>query len=494
MPVTRGRPSHTAQLRWPRSCFPGRHVVQRLPCAGGGPQGCVRGPQSPGLHAWTSGCMHPMPNAVGSLCARPATSVVARGLLPPSKVHLRGIKVREDSLSLSTWAAGSRLGHDVARAQTGSPHLQDSKRGPPLQQSWPTTLGFLSPSSHPRSSLSPVKLYQESGHISPFPVQTPVFSGYCSSPKIGPPSLPPPFPSPRLPAQQHREHVPPPEDPSVGSISLLRTSPRTRGTWLLPHSPPAGPSAAPSPPGPGPGPVPALPDPTRASELTLSLPRGFSPDASGPWAFQTGPLPQLSPTQPWPAPALTPVAPQGQAPILPPALSPDTWSARPSRREGEPRGAVPSPMRGPSPLPESWGLPPAWSTGRGAAGGGPLARERTAAPTRPARRPAGLCCVGRPPAPGPPLSSPVSTEARAQRAFADMASFYIWGPVILPRAPHWGKRNHRPEGTKVWPPEATCWKIDFLLFIRRQDGKEPLTLPSLSESPPPPPFLPEGFS
>lgn len=226
----------------------------------------------------------------------------------------------------------------------------------------------------------------------------------------------------------------------MGSISLLRTSPRTRGTWLLPHSPPAGPSAAPSPP--GPGPVPALPDPTRASELTLSLPRGFSPDASGPWAFQTGPLPQLSPTQPWPAPALTPVAPQGQAPILPPALSPDTWSARPSRREGEPRGAVPSPMRGPSPLPESWGLPPAWSTGRGAAGGGPLARERTAAPTRPARRPAGLCCVGRPPAPGPPLSSPVSTEARAQRAFADMASFYIWGPVILPRAPHWGKRNH----------------------------------------------------
>lgn len=88
---------------------------------------------------------------------------------------------------------------------------------------------------------------------------------------------------------------------------------------------------------------------------------------------------------------------------------------------------------------------------------------------------------------GPLLSSPVSTEARAQRAFADMASFYIWGPVILPRAPHWGKRNHRPEGTKVWPPEATCWKIDFLLFIRRQDGKEPLTLPSLSESPPPVP-------
>lgn len=259
MPVTRGRPSHTAQLRWPRSCFPGRHVVQRLPCAGGGPQGCVRGPQSPGLHAWTSGCMHPMPNAVGSLCARPATSVVARGLLPPSKVHLRGIKVREDSLSLSTWAAGSRLGHDVARAQTGSPHLQDSKRGPPLQQSWPTTLGFLSPSSHPRSSLSPVKLYQESGHISPFPVQTPVFSGYCSSPKIGPPVSPLPF---LVHAYRHS---------STESMSLpLRTPPWAPSHFSEQVPALAGPSCCHTRPLPGPLRHPPLPAPAR---YPLSLTR-----------------------------------------------------------------------------------------------------------------------------------------------------------------------------------------------------------------------------
>lgn len=78
----------------------------------------------------------------------------------------------------------------------------------------------------------------------------------------------------------------------------------------------------------------------------------------------------------------------------------------------------------------------------------------------------GLPCAGGEPgsaAPGSPRPRQHGSEGTAR--LWDMASLYVRGPVTLPRAPHWGKRNHRPEGTKVWPPEATAGKLIFCCLL-----------------------------